>query len=108
MSVALTAQNYQFLYDYSFAKDSLNMSEVESEIMSLMVRPEKKQSLFAVLKKIKSDSTMVADESRGGFSFPDPTLKVVEIVEKNQGGKRSSTPQTIRRKKYIKLKIQDP
>lgn len=31
MSAALTAQNYQFLYDYSFAKDSLNKSEVEGE-----------------------------------------------------------------------------
>ena len=71
----------------NFDKDSLNKSEVESEIMSLMIKPEKKQSLFAGLKKIKSDSTMVADASKGVYSFPDTTLKVREVVEKNQGKK---------------------
>ncbi len=78
----VNAQRFQFLYNYKFISDTLQQDKFINEIMVLDVDANKKQSVFASLKKIKSDSSMSADFARGLHTFPDMTVGVREAIQK--------------------------
>ncbi|WP_404985153.1 GLPGLI family protein [Chryseobacterium sp. M5] len=79
------AQDIRFYYDYTYVSDTIKKEGTTHEEMILEVNPSNNQSIFVALKKIKSDSTMSVNQSKGVFSFPDRGVKTDYIIEKRGG-----------------------
>lgn len=77
------AQGIRFIYNYKSISDTLNKNNVVSEIMILEIDTKQKKSVFSSLKKIQSDSNMVANVAKGIYLFPDSSMKTQYVIEKN-------------------------
>ncbi|EJL75026.1 GLPGLI family protein [Chryseobacterium populi] len=78
------AQDIRFSYHYKFVTDTLNKNDISDEIVILDFNEKEKQSVFTGLKHIISDSTMRAKSDKGIMSFPDTSMKIKYVVEKDR------------------------
>ncbi|MCS3868151.1 GLPGLI family protein [Chryseobacterium ginsenosidimutans] len=79
------SQDIRFIYRYKFVIDTLKKDIITEEITVLDYNNQKQHSIFTGLKHIISDSTMSQDFKKGIMSFPDASMKIRYIVEKNSG-----------------------
>jgi len=79
------SQNIRVAYQYKFVTDTLRKDVISEEITVLDIEKDKK-SIFTGLKHIISDSTMAAQSEKGIMSFPDSSMKIIYVVEKNSDG----------------------
>lgn len=77
------SQDLRFTYDYKFITDTLKKNDISQEIVILDFYSKEKKSIFTGLKHILSDSTMTAMSKKGVMSFPDTSMKIKYVVEKN-------------------------
>ncbi|WP_262485062.1 GLPGLI family protein [Chryseobacterium piperi] len=77
----------RFTYHYRFVTDTLKKNIISDEIVILDFNEKEKQSIFTGLKHIISDSTMRAKSDKGIMSFPDTSMKIKYVVEKNSNGR---------------------
>ncbi|TLX23432.1 GLPGLI family protein [Chryseobacterium indologenes] len=78
-------QNVRIIYEYKFVTDTLKKDAISEELVVLDIEKDKK-SLFTGLKHIISDSTMTARSEKGIMSFPDSSMKIKYVVEKDKDG----------------------
>ena len=81
------SQNIRLTYNYKFVADTLKKDIISDEIVVLDFNSKEKQSIFTGLKHILSDSTMTAKSEKGLMAFPDTSMKIKYVVEKNSNGK---------------------
>ncbi len=80
LSVFLSSQNKQFLYEYRFIPDSTNKTDIKSEIMILNIQKEK--SDFYSSEQYAIDSIMMAETKLGKMAMPPEKETVRESVTK--------------------------
>lgn len=88
LSIFINAQKYNFTYEYTFKPDSLNLENVESEMMVLFV--DKDMSLYLSSNKLRRDSAVSKKRENSNnpldlsVSLTDfPMAKISYIIEKN-------------------------
>lgn len=80
------SQNIRFTYSYKFVTDTLKKDIVTNEIVVLDFNSKEKHSIFTGLKHIISDSTMAVMSKKGIMLYPDSSMKIKYVVEKNSDG----------------------
>ncbi|CAH0172502.1 GLPGLI family protein [Chryseobacterium sp. Bi04] len=80
------SQNIRLTYNYKFVTDTLKRGIITDEIVVLDFNNKEKQSIFTGLKHIISDSTMAVMSKKGVMLFPDASMKIKYVVEKNSDG----------------------
>ncbi|MCQ9633868.1 GLPGLI family protein [Chryseobacterium sp. WG23] len=80
------SQNIRLTYNYKFVTDTLKRDIITDEIVVLDFNNKEKQSIFTGLKHIISDSTMAVMSKKGVMLFPDASMKIKYVVEKNNDG----------------------
>ncbi|KUY29809.1 GLPGLI family protein [Elizabethkingia ursingii] len=83
------AQSFRFVYSYKSIPDTLKKNNIIEEFMALDIDTQQQKSVFSSLIKIKSDSNMTANISKGAMLFPDSRIRTYNVIEKNWSNKEN-------------------
>ncbi|AJW62947.1 Protein of unknown function (Porph_ging) [Elizabethkingia miricola] len=83
------AQSIRFVYSYKSIPDTLNKNNIVDEIMALDIDTQQRTSVFSSLIKIKSDSNMTVNMSKGVMLFPNSRIHTYYIIEKDPKNKET-------------------
>ncbi|MDV2444470.1 hypothetical protein CMV00_11810 [Elizabethkingia anophelis] len=83
------AQSIRFNYSYKSIPDTLKKDNIINEIMALDINTQQQTSVFSSLIKIKSDSNMAVNMSKGVMLFPDSRIHTYYLVEKDPKNKET-------------------
>ncbi|HFK5555378.1 TPA: GLPGLI family protein [Elizabethkingia anophelis] len=83
LTINIISAQTRFIYEYKSIPDTLRNDSIIKEIMILDIDLNRKESVFASLKKIKSDSLMLL----GKQFYPDSSLETRYTIYKNLNNK---------------------